>query len=196
MTLTDAINRKEVQADHVFEAQIVIKYLREDGSKINSFFTPNSAYLDELIKIMNDEANIRYLSAKINHAKGNYFKGYNVQDTDELKAVKSYLEFEDINKAFSTTRNKVIKLFRKIVSENELDVPNFANIENFLGRTEYESLANKSLVTDGSSENSSSTLPLSHLNVILSVILSLVFLVFGECGQKITRMSISHITKK
>ncbi|PKK77169.1 hypothetical protein RhiirC2_732543, partial [Rhizophagus irregularis] len=61
---------------------------------------------------MNDEANIRYLSAKINHAKGNYFKGYNVQDTDELKAVKSYLEFEDINKAFSTTRNKVIKLFR------------------------------------------------------------------------------------
>ncbi|EXX69505.1 hypothetical protein RirG_095360 [Rhizophagus irregularis DAOM 197198w] len=210
MILTDAINRDEVQADHVFEAQTVIKYLKGDGSKICSFITSNSAYLDELKEIMNDEANIRYLSTIINRAKGTYFGGNNVDDTKVLNAVKEYLAIDDIYEAFSTTRNKVIKLFRKIVSENGLDVHNFANIENSLGRTEYESLTKKSLVTDSSSDtppsplplpnksfnNSSSTLPLPHLNVILSVILSLVFLVFGECGQKITRMSISHITKK
>jgi hypothetical protein len=195
-TLDSTINRAEVQADHVLEAQIITKYLKEDedGRKIAPYITLGSSYYNELKEILNDETNIRYVTGEVNRAKAQYFSGNNVNSTVLNGGVKVYLNNTDTYYAFKNTHDNVIKLFNKVVIENKLDVPNFDKIKNSLGRTEYENLTKRLLVTNDSSNNSSSTLPLLHLPVILSVILSLVFLVFGECGQKITRVSISHIS--
>ncbi|CAG8558822.1 571_t:CDS:1 [Diversispora eburnea] len=143
---------------------------------------------------MNNVTNIRYLSTEINGAEGIYFRGYTVKDPNLLNAVKDYLAMDDVYNAFSITRSKMINLFRKVVNENGLNVPNFDNIDTFFGRSEYENLTGRTL-TSQSFNNFSSTLPLPYLPVILSIILSLVFMVFGGCSQKITRKSIPHIKK-
>ncbi|GBB88181.1 hypothetical protein RclHR1_14700003 [Rhizophagus clarus] len=195
VNLSSTINLEGLDADHVFEIQIVSRYLNGDGIIIWSYIKSNpEEYLDELKTIMNDVTNIRFVSEDINGAKGIYFSGKNVNQT-LIKPLIDYLKMNDTSEAFLNTRAKVIEFFRKVVNENNLDVPNFDNIDNSLGLTEFENLINKSLVIGSSSNNSSSTLPLLHLPVILSVILSLVFLVFSGCNHKITRMSIPHITK-
>jgi hypothetical protein len=191
-TLDSTIDRNKVQADHVFEAQIVTKYFKEDGRILCSHIASNSSYIAELKKIINDVTNMRYLSPEINRVKGKYFKGDSVDSEDPklLKAVKDYLSIDDVYEAYSKTRSKLIDFFRKVAKENKLNIPNIDNIDTSFGRPEYEKFTERKILsTNIPPSSSSSTLLLPYFPVILSTTLSFV-LVFGGCGQKVTIMLI------
>ncbi|PKC73459.1 hypothetical protein RhiirA1_388920 [Rhizophagus irregularis] len=187
----------DLEADHVFEAQILPNYLKtlgQVGQTIFKYIFDNPSVLEELKGIINDEINMRFLSKEVNNGKGSIFSGQNSKLRD---AVREYLTMDDAFEAYSKTRDKVTDFLRKTANEalkvrikvrrnanevhmvtNEARATNEANdiinsFENY-SRSLYEDLTNRKLPPN-KSLNNSSTLSLSYLPVILSMTLSLIF---------------------
>ncbi|RIB27397.1 hypothetical protein C2G38_2061987 [Gigaspora rosea] len=178
-------------ADHVFEAQIIVNYLNgleeEVRQKLCNSIMSN---IDELKNIINNKNNLRFLSKEINKAKGVIFADKNMRKTAIYRdAVKDYLIMEDVYGAFSETRKSVINFMRKIsknvgefsiVHKRSINVTYIEISFSDFSRSEYEDFTNKTLPSDEPFPNNSSTLQLSYLHVPFSVTLSLVFLIFGS----------------
>ncbi|CAB4375605.1 unnamed protein product [Rhizophagus irregularis] len=184
----------DLEADHVFEAQILPNYLKtlgQVGQTICKYIFDNPSVLEELKGIINDEINMRFLSKEVNNGKGSIFSGQNSKLRD---AVREYLTMDDAFEAYSKTRDKVTDFLRKTANEalkvrikvrrnanevhmvtNEARATNdiINSFENY-SRSLYEDLTNRKLPPN-KSLNNSSTLSLSYLPVILSMTLSLIF---------------------
>lgn len=128
-------NLAAYQVDHVFEAQIITKYLGKSGQKLCLYFGPDFSYLEELKVIINDKGNLRFLSGPINNAKGQLFADNNVRDPKKINAVKEYLSMYDVIKAYSDTRKSVITLLSKVAKENGVTDIDIENSFGVLSRT-------------------------------------------------------------
>jgi len=179
------------EADHVFEPQIFTNFLHDFLNGLEETVRQTicgkvESKLDELQEKINSVDNLRFVSEKINRAKGTLFLRGKLTNSEFEDPIRQYLVNEDIYTSFSKTRTEMITIFRGILTEvnedpKKIDVERTIDSFSTFSRSTYESAAGRDLPARQNlpavqSYNGSSTLQLSYLPGILSMILSLVVL--------------------
>ncbi|CAG8627806.1 13326_t:CDS:2 [Ambispora gerdemannii] len=128
------------QADHVFEAQIILRYFQNLDTNIRTIMCNiiNENNLDiGLQNIMNSEFNIRFLDPRINRAKGSIFGGNSVTNQHFNRAAIDYLRNDDVYRAFANTRLLVIEWLTTVISLADVDIYYIRYFELF-SSSDYE----------------------------------------------------------
>ncbi|CAG8593911.1 199_t:CDS:2 [Ambispora leptoticha] len=101
------INDVNYEADHVFEAQIVISYFRSSRPDVQARMCSTIEEYNlwsGLQDIMNSRINMRFLDKNINKAKGIIFGGKKGTNKNFRLAAVDYLKYDDVRNAFAQTR--------------------------------------------------------------------------------------------